>query len=709
MNGTGAETGTVAARARLLSEAGRDDEALRLLGPHLAANPGDLSAWERYGWSALAVGDLPAAGTAVTRLATAAPDEVDTHLLAAYVLGRQGRAAEADHAIERAIELAPTSDRPFYTGAHVHYVTDRVGYQSRRWARRAVELNPTDDENQRLMGLVLAEGDWSVQERREAEPFLRTALRLNPASLGTAQAWAYFRGRTDRPAAGLVEWERTARSSGGRPNAVRQLHSATVGWLTREGTLSSWAGGLAMATALPLGPIAGRLVVLAVVILLYRGVPTPTFARAAATVGRQARHQFWIAGLAVAPAAVFVAAISFVVTPTATAILVSAGFLLVGRWSRRRVVKGLEQRTTTSPEPDETTELVGIYSVPAVPEPTDEVAELMDAGRYAEADDMLTARLAADPGDASDQAGPDRLAAWEQQILARLGRHRPDLAWVSLGHLQAIAGGDPLTLRCEARVLTASGRFAEAAAAIDDAIAADSADLKTYVVGIRLQLAAEQVTARTVALAERAVALDPDDPALRELLTKAAKAARSEAPGNPSAPAPTTAPIPVSAPYPARSTPPAPRAPGIPSLDTADPVLAARHAELSGAGHAITTGWAINIVGVPAVIWPVFFHSAVLQRTGPAVVLVLGIIFWIASLTDGVNGRSLIQACRVHRQVLMTAIYDIVGIGVLVADVVVPLSQLIVPMLLAAVVGGYHCLKVPQSLSKESLTRKIIG
>lgn len=92
-------------------------------------------------------------------MAQLAPDSADTHLLAAYVLHAEARHEESDRAITRAISLAPHDDRPYFCGAQLDVMSGRVDYDTRRMARRAVELDPADADNHRLPGTVLLEGD----------------------------------------------------------------------------------------------------------------------------------------------------------------------------------------------------------------------------------------------------------------------------------------------------------------------------------------------------------------------------------------------------------------------------------------------------------------------------------------------------------------------------------------------------------------------
>jgi len=193
----------VRSRAQLLIAAARHQEAARLLGAHLAADPGDSDALRLLGWAQLGALDTDGALRSVRALISQAPGDVDSQLLAAVVHAACREIALAQQAARTAIRLAPTHPAPYRVAAGVDIDCGLVTDATVMLARQAIELDPQDADAHRLAGTALLE----LRRRKEAGEYLRRAAALDPESSSTAAElarWQAHRGAGAAAARGFA-------------------------------------------------------------------------------------------------------------------------------------------------------------------------------------------------------------------------------------------------------------------------------------------------------------------------------------------------------------------------------------------------------------------------------------------------------------------------------------------------------------------------
>ncbi len=191
------------ARAQTLIAAGRYPDAIRLLGSQLAAEPGDTESRRLLGWAQLGVDDRDGALRSVQQLAAAAPDDVDTHLLAAAVHSARREIAPAQQAARTAIRLAPSHPAPYRVAAGVDIANNLVTDSTVALARKAIELDPNDADAHRIAGTALLE----LRRRKEAGDYLKRAAALDPQDTTTAaelSRWHAHSGRSAEAARGFA-------------------------------------------------------------------------------------------------------------------------------------------------------------------------------------------------------------------------------------------------------------------------------------------------------------------------------------------------------------------------------------------------------------------------------------------------------------------------------------------------------------------------
>lgn len=211
----------IAERASALIASRRFPDAIRLLGPHVAAHPDDAVACRMLGWAQLGADDLDGALASLRTLATAAPDAVDTQLLAAAVHSSRHEYAEARTAAQTAIRLRPDHPAPYRTAAAIDIDADMATDTTVALARRAIELNPQDVDAYRLAGTALL----NMRRRREAGEYLRKAAALDPEDRTTAAELSRWQASTGRSAAAARGFAAVVRAD---PTDVVALHNLRV-------------------------------------------------------------------------------------------------------------------------------------------------------------------------------------------------------------------------------------------------------------------------------------------------------------------------------------------------------------------------------------------------------------------------------------------------------------------------------------------------
>lgn len=211
----------VAERARALIATRRFPDAIRLLGPHVAVHPEDTDACRMLGWAQLGADDLDGALRSLRRLATTAPDAVDTHLLAAAVHSSRHEYADARTAAQNAIRLRPDHPAPYRTAVAIDIDAGMATDTTVALARKAIELDPQDVDAHRLAGTALL----NMRRRKEAGEYLRKAVALDPDNTTTAAELSRWQASTGRSAAAARGFAAVVRAD---PTDVVALHNLRV-------------------------------------------------------------------------------------------------------------------------------------------------------------------------------------------------------------------------------------------------------------------------------------------------------------------------------------------------------------------------------------------------------------------------------------------------------------------------------------------------
>jgi tetratricopeptide (TPR) repeat protein len=178
----------LAAQASVLAQAGRAAEALALLDPALAANPGDLRL-------------IPAR---------------------AYVLEKAGRAAEAVTWLTEALATQPRAERlRFALGVAQEKAGDRAG--AIRSMQSILEVAPDNAEAMNFIGYSWAEKGERLDE---AEKLVRRSLEMDPdsGSYLDSLGWILYQ-RGDLPGA-IAALERAEALAGPEPTILEHLGDA---------------------------------------------------------------------------------------------------------------------------------------------------------------------------------------------------------------------------------------------------------------------------------------------------------------------------------------------------------------------------------------------------------------------------------------------------------------------------------------------------
>jgi Flp pilus assembly protein TadD len=165
-------------RARALIDAERWSDALAILVPHVATEPGDAQAWCLIAQSHLGLGRSDAALQAAKTARTLTPESEWAHRLCSVAYMRRGLFAEARRAAEESMRLEPDLWVTHRQRAEVDIQANAITHVTWDAARRAVELAPQESDAHTTVGrLALATGANDM-----ATKAFREALRLDPQS-----------------------------------------------------------------------------------------------------------------------------------------------------------------------------------------------------------------------------------------------------------------------------------------------------------------------------------------------------------------------------------------------------------------------------------------------------------------------------------------------------------------------------------------------
>lgn len=179
--GTGGAAGTAAPastlqRAQALLDLGRPADAVELLHPLLAEDPGNAAAWGLLAMARLGLGDVPGALHATEEGLRAEPAHHTLWQLRALALGRAGRLDEAVAAGEEALRLEPESHRSHLLLARILAERPRQLPRALELARHAARLAPTEAEPHLVAGSLA----HRLKRYPEAERGYRAALEVDP-------------------------------------------------------------------------------------------------------------------------------------------------------------------------------------------------------------------------------------------------------------------------------------------------------------------------------------------------------------------------------------------------------------------------------------------------------------------------------------------------------------------------------------------------
>jgi Flp pilus assembly protein TadD len=283
------------ARADVLVELRRPDEAVALLRDALAVHSGRADLWGQLAMALLAAGRPEEAHAAVQRRLELAPHNEWGYRLASLALSGLGRRAEASVAAQTSVRLAPHEWRAH---ARLARAFADEGRPREAWdaSMRAVELAPEEPEAHMAVGAVaMALQSWPMAGRA-----YRHVLSLEPANAAARNNLALVtlrRGEVTDAASGFADAVAAdPRVDVARRNleiAVRvvvarllrwQFVAGMAGFVTLRGGVPAWAGPV-MA-----GVLAGALVGLSVLARLrWRALPGSVrdFARSLARTRRR--------------------------------------------------------------------------------------------------------------------------------------------------------------------------------------------------------------------------------------------------------------------------------------------------------------------------------------------------------------------------------------------------------------------------------------
>ncbi len=325
-------------RARLLLNAGRESDALRLLHTAVATDPHDVMTWGLISRAHLGLAEFQKALDAAGRVVRDWPDSTWGHILVSCALAGLKRRPEALAAAQHAVRLDPSNHATHLQVASV--ADDMKGQGALAWeaARRAVDLAPLDPDTHATMGSVAL----TAKRRDVAERAFLEALRLDPQHVQARHDLGVVRlaqGSMHEAARSFVD---TAVADPRQTVARRNLDVLVLKWLQRT-HVGFWI--LWIAERLPValaGETRGFVVPAIVLWLLGFGILVWWTRRTVVALGGDLRRalwrvlraswvaSIWFGCVAVAGLAILVMAWSPEPYPRVMAAVLAGGALLVG-------------------------------------------------------------------------------------------------------------------------------------------------------------------------------------------------------------------------------------------------------------------------------------------------------------------------------------------------------------------------------------------
>ena len=211
--GAGAARGGGAAdpeRAALMIELGRFTDAIRVLGPVIAAAPGDGRAWCLLARARLGRQDLPAAISAARRASALDPAADWPYRIASTALVGLGKHGSAVAAAQQARVLAPQVWRTHLCLAQAAVAAGQHDLAAEA-IRDALAIAPQEPDVQVAAGKVaLGRGDLAAAAARQ-----RAALALDPAHTGALNELGLISLRSKDPASAAGYFAQAARAEPG--------------------------------------------------------------------------------------------------------------------------------------------------------------------------------------------------------------------------------------------------------------------------------------------------------------------------------------------------------------------------------------------------------------------------------------------------------------------------------------------------------------
>jgi tetratricopeptide (TPR) repeat protein len=168
------------ARARVMLDLKRHDEAAGVLGPVLAADPGNSAAWCLLTLAHIGAGRYEDAAASAAQAIAAAPDDDWPHRLACTAHLHIGNAGAALRAAGEARRLAPQTWQAHVCVAEATLATGENFHVAAKAAATARALAPSEPEAHVISGKV----SFALARRKAARAHLERALALDPQHSG---------------------------------------------------------------------------------------------------------------------------------------------------------------------------------------------------------------------------------------------------------------------------------------------------------------------------------------------------------------------------------------------------------------------------------------------------------------------------------------------------------------------------------------------
>jgi tetratricopeptide (TPR) repeat protein len=327
------------ARAQVMLDLKRHDEAAALLRGIVAADPDDGRAWCLLAGALLGARQLPDAAEAAGRAAELRPSDDWPYRLMCMTRIHQGHGYLAETAAREAVRLAPSGWRSHVCLAEAKLAVKTDFDGAERAAAEARRLAPNEPEVYVLSGRIsLARG-----ERRAARDYQEQALALNPShseAMNQLGRIALRRPGSPQAARHFIQAARSAPKVGiyGQNVAVAVRHA--VSRVVYLASLASWVVVLLNWTGR-----AGRTPVvagLAAIAVLSGGLGAVQLARMPAEVRQLLRSRTVGLALGVAYAPILLAVVVAILTPRTAmqAALFGAAILIIaGRFASVAILR----------------------------------------------------------------------------------------------------------------------------------------------------------------------------------------------------------------------------------------------------------------------------------------------------------------------------------------------------------------------------------